>query len=115
VLPAPIKGIHTYDKVRDRASYAFALVSCAAVIDADDNGNLTTVRLAFGGIGTQPWRNEDVEDLLADTQGDDDTIKQAADLLLKDAKGSGQNDFKIPLTRRLLKQAIKRALAGEGA
>lgn len=115
VLPAPIKGIHTYDKVRDRASYAFALVSCAAVIDADDNGNLTTVRLAFGGIGTQPWRNEEVEDLLTDTQGDDDTIKQAADLLLKDAKGSGQNDFKIPLTRRLLKQAIKRALAGEGA
>lgn len=115
VLPAPIKGIHTYDKVRDRASYAFALVSCAAVIDADDNGNLATVRLAFGGIGTQPWRNEDVEDLLTDTQGDDDTIKQAADLLLKDAKGGGQNDFKIPLTRRLLKQAIKRALAGEGA
>lgn len=115
VLPAPIKGIHTYDKVRDRASYAFALVSCAAVIDADDNGNLATVRLAFGGIGTQPWRNEEVEDLLTDTQGDDDTIKQAADLLLKDAKGSGQNDFKIPLTRRLLKQAIKRALAGEGA
>lgn len=115
VLPAPIKGIHTYDKVRDRASYAFALVSCAAVIDADDNGNLTTVRLAFGGIGTQPWRNEDVEDLLTDTQGDDDTINQAADLLLKDAKGSGQNDFKIPLTRRLLKQAIKRALAGQGA
>ena len=115
VLPAPIKGIHTYDKVRDRASYAFALVSCAAVIDADDNGNLATVRLAFGGIGTQPWRNEDVEDLLTNTQGDDDTIKQAADLLLKDAKGSGQNDFKIPLTRRLLKQVIKRALAGEGA
>ncbi|WP_298980208.1 xanthine dehydrogenase family protein subunit M [uncultured Psychrobacter sp.] len=115
VLPAPIKGIHTYDKVRDRASYAFALVSCAAVIDADDNGNLATVRLAFGGIGTQPWRNEEVEDLLTNTQGDDDTIKQAADLLLKDAKGSGQNDFKIPLTRRLLKQAIKRALAGEGA
>lgn len=115
VLPAPIKGIHTYDKVRDRASYAFALVSCAAVIDADDNGNLATVRLAFGGIGTQPWRNEEVEDLLTNTQGDDDTIKQAADLLLKDAKGSGQNDFKIPLTRRLLKQVIKRALAGEGA
>ncbi|MGP5221989.1 FAD binding domain-containing protein [Psychrobacter celer] len=115
VLPAPIKGIHTYDKVRDRASYAFALVSCAAVIDADDNGNLATVRLAFGGIGTQPWRNEDVDDLLTDTQGDDDTINQAADLLLKDAKGSGQNDFKIPLTRRLLKQTIKRALAGEGA
>lgn len=115
VLPAPIKGMHTYDKVRDRASYAFALVSCAAVIDSDDNGNLATVRLAFGGIGTQPWRNEAVERLLTNTTGDDATIGQAADLLLQEAKGHGQNDFKIPLTRRLLKQVIQRALAGEGA
>jgi len=115
VLPAPIKGMHTYDKVRDRASYAFALVSCAAIIDADDKGSLTTVRLAFGGIGTEPWRNEDVEALLTDTDGNNDVITQAADLLLKEAKGSGQNDFKIPLTRRLLKQVIQRALAGEGA
>ncbi|NRD71212.1 xanthine dehydrogenase family protein subunit M [Psychrobacter okhotskensis] len=115
VLPAPIKGMHTYDKVRDRASYAFALVSCAAVIDADDNGNLKTVRLAFGGIGTKPWRNEEVEALLMDTDGNSDVITQAADLLLHDAKGNGQNDFKIPLTRRLLKQVIQRALAGKGA
>ena len=115
VLPAPIKGMHTYDKVRDRASYAFALVSCAAVVDADDNGNLKTVRLAFGGIGTKPWRNEDVEALLTDSDGNSDVITQAADLLLHDAKGNGQNDFKIPLTRRLLKQVIQRALAGEGA
>lgn len=115
VLPAPIKGMHTYDKVRDRASYAFALVSCAAIIDSDDNGNLATVRLAFGGIGTQPWRNEAVERLLTNTTGDDATMGQAADLLLKEAKGYGQNDFKIPLTRRLLKQVIQRALAGEGA
>ena len=115
VLPAPIKGMHTYDKVRDRASYAFALVSCAAVIDADDNGKLNTVRLAFGGIGTKPWRNEEVEALLTNTDGNSDVITQAADLLLHDAKGNGQNDFKIPLTRRLLKQVIQRALAGEGA
>ena len=115
VLPAPLKGIHTYDKVRDRASYAFALASCAAVIDVDNKGNLVTVRLAFGGIGTQPWRNEAVEALLTDTKGDDESIGQAADLLLKEAKGQCQNDFKIPLTRRLLKQVIQRALAGEGA
>jgi xanthine dehydrogenase YagS FAD-binding subunit len=115
VLPAPIDGMHTYDKVRDRASYAFALVSCAAVIDADNNGNLTNVRLAFGGIGTEPWRNEEVETLLTNTNGNNEVIKQAADLLLQDAKGNGQNDFKIPLTRRLLKQVIQRALAGEGA
>ena len=115
VLPAPIKGMHTYDKVRDRASYAFALVSCAAIIDVTDNGRLDTVRLAFGGIGTEPWRNESVEALLTGTDGNENIIKQAADLLLKEAKGSGQNDFKIPLTRRLLKQVIQRALAGKGA
>ena len=115
VLPAPIKGMHTYDKVRDRASYAFALVSCAAVIDVNDKGQLITVRLAFGGIGTEPWRNEAVETLLTDTDGNDEVITRAADLLLKDAKGRGQNDFKIPLTRRLLKQVIQRALAGKGA
>lgn len=115
VLPAPIDGMHTYDKVRDRASYAFALVSCAAVIDVDDSGSLNTVRLAFGGIGTEPWRNEEVEALLTGTDGNNEVVAQAADLLLQDAKGHGQNDFKIPLTRRLLKQVIQRALAGEGA
>ncbi|WP_413519901.1 FAD binding domain-containing protein [Psychrobacter glacincola] len=115
VLPAPMKGMHTYDKVRDRASYAFALVSCAAVINVNSQKELETVRLAFGGIGTKPWRNEAVEALLTGTDGNLDIISQAADLLLKDAKGSGQNDFKIPLTRRLLKQVIERALTGKGA
>ena len=115
ILPAPIKGMHTYDKVRDRASYAFALVSCAAVINVNSQRELETVRLAFGGIGTKPWRNEAVEALLTGTDGNLDIIRQAADLLLKDAKGSGQNDFKIPLTRRLLKQVIERALTGKGA
>ncbi|WGV14040.1 xanthine dehydrogenase family protein subunit M [Psychrobacter maritimus] len=115
VLPAPIKGMHAYDKVRDRASYAFALVSCAAVINVNNQGKLDTVRLAFGGIGTMPWRNEAVEALLTGTDGNLDVISQAADLLLKDAKGYGQNDFKIPLTRRLLKQVIQRALTAKGA
>ena len=115
VLPAPIKGMHTYDKVRDRASYAFALVSCAAVINVNNQEQLETIRLAFGGIGTEPWRNEAVEALLTGTDGNIGIITQAADLLLKDAKGSGQNDFKIPLTRRLLKQVIERALTGKGA
>ena len=115
VLPAPMKGMHTYDKVRDRASYAFALVSCAAVINVNSQRELETVRLAFGAIGTKPWRNEAVEALLTGTDGNLDIISQAADLLLKDAKGSGQNDFKIPLTRRLLKQVIERALTDKGA
>ena len=73
------------------------------------------MRLAFGGIGTEPWRSEAVEALLTGSDGNENVIKQAADLLLKDAKGHGQNDFKIPLTRRLLKQVIQRALVGKGA
>jgi len=113
-LPAPIKGMHTYDKVRDRASYAFALVSCAAVIDKDETGSLTTVRLAFGGIGAKPWRNEAAEDCLVGTKGDKDAINKAADTLLQDAKGYGQNDFKIVVTRRLLTQIIERACRAQG-
>ena len=113
-LPAPLKGMHTYDKVRDRASYAFALVSCAAVIDKDESGKLSNVRLAFGGIGTEPWRNEAAEACLTGTTGDKDAIKKAADTLLQDAKGHGQNDFKIVLTRRLLTQIIERACRAQG-
>ncbi|WP_199507870.1 MULTISPECIES: FAD binding domain-containing protein [unclassified Psychrobacter] len=113
-LPAPIKGMHTYDKVRDRASYAFALVSCAAVIDKDEAGTLKTVRLAFGGIGAKPWRDEAAEACLVGTKGDKDAINKAADTLLQDAKGHGQNDFKIVLTRRLLTQIIERACRAQG-
>lgn len=115
ILPPPTVGMHTYDKIRDRASYAFALVSCAAVIDVDDEGTLNTVRLAFGGIGTQPWRNEKVEAVLEGTKGGIPDIVRAANILLEQAQGYGQNDFKIPLTRRLLKQIIQRALNAKEA
>lgn len=115
ILPPTTAGMHTYDKIRDRASYAFALVSCAAVIDVDETGTLTTVRLAFGGIGTQPWRNEAVENALVGTKGGIPDIVHAANILLEQAQGWGQNDFKITLTRRLLKQIIQRALAAKDA
>ncbi len=110
ILPPPIKGMHTYDKVRDRASYAFALVSCAAVIEMGDDGVLKNVRLAFGGIGTQPWRNEAVEAALIGSDGSVPHIVKATNALLEDAVGQGNNDFKVPLTRRLLKQVIERAV-----
>lgn len=115
ILPPPVKGIQTYDKIRDRASYAFALVSCAAIINKDDSGNLTTVRLAFGGIGTQPWRNEKMEAALIGTKGGIPDIVHAANILLAEAKGYGKNDFKIAVTRRLLKQIIERALNAKDA
>jgi xanthine dehydrogenase YagS FAD-binding subunit len=96
-LPKPPAGVQSYRKVRDRASYAFALVSVAAIVE---DGK---ARLAFGGIGTMPWRVEAADDLASP-----DAI---ADAVLEGATGHGNNDFKIPLTRRL----IKSTMSGAGA
>lgn len=112
ILPPPPAGQHAYRKVRDRASYAFALLSVAAVIDATA-GQIHGARLAFGGIGVRPWRNKDVEQLLCSQPASPQLFNQAADLLLKDAKGSGDNDFKIALTRRVLLSVLTDACKGE--
>lgn len=109
ILPPPVKGVHSYDKVRDRASYAFALVSVAAVIE-HDNGKLTQVRLAFGGIGSQPWRNTDIEKILIGTTGDAVSIELAVATLLKDAKIDDQTEYKAVLVQRLLHHVVQRAL-----
>lgn len=110
ILPPPLKGMHTYDKVRDRASYAFALVSVAAVIDAEASGKLNTVRLAFGGIGAMPWRDKGVEALLMSSHGELTAINQAVDKLLASANPYPKNAFKLSLTRRLVTQVIQRAI-----
>lgn len=109
ILPPPLKGIHSYDKVRDRASYAFALVSVAAVI-AHDNNTLTDVKLAFGGIASQPWRNTAVEEALIGTSGDAVSIELAVAILLKEAKTDEQTEYKAVLIQRLLHHVIARAL-----
>ena len=99
ILPPPPPGVQIYRKVRDRASYAFALVSVAAII-APDGG----ARMAFGGIGTKPWRVEAADGL---RDGDD-----IADTVLAGAAGHGTNDFKIPLTRRIIKAVLRDAQGG---
>ncbi|WP_084544596.1 MULTISPECIES: molybdopterin cofactor-binding domain-containing protein [Derxia] len=96
--PAPVGSQH-YVKVRDRASYAFALVSIAAVVDVAD-GRIRAARLAFGGIAPKPWRDPDVEALLSGAPASDATFADAARLLLRNARGHGHNDFKIPLLER---------------
>ena len=101
VLPAPVEGKQTYRKVRDRASYAFALVSVAGIVDIED-GRITRADLAFGGLAPKPWRNAEVEDLLTGEAPSEGLFNKAADLLLAEAKGYGANDFKIPLARRTL-------------
>lgn len=107
-LPPPLPGRHIYRKVRDRASYAFALVSLAAVIDAV-GGKVKSARLAFGGLAHKPWRIEDAERALVDGSGSD-AVEDAASEVLRGARGFGFNDFKIPLTRRTLRAVVADAV-----
>jgi xanthine dehydrogenase YagS FAD-binding subunit len=101
ILPAPVGGgsTHIYRKVRDRASYAFALISVAAIIN-HANGKIQSARLAFGGLAHKPWRVEKAEQILA--EGGNHIYTRAADAVLEGAQGYGFNDFKIPLLRRTL-------------
>jgi xanthine dehydrogenase YagS FAD-binding subunit len=110
-LPAPPPGKQVYRKVRDRASYAFALVSIAGIVNVED-GRIASAGLAFGGLAHMPWRNAAVEAALVGQAPSDAVFGAAADALLADARGYGSNDFKIPLTRRVL-IATLRELTGE--
>jgi xanthine dehydrogenase YagS FAD-binding subunit len=104
-LPKPVAGTHIYRKVRDRASYAFATVSVAAVIAGAEGGKPQAARLAFGGLAHKPWRVAEAETALVQTGSAD----AAADAVLKGARGYGSNDFKIPLTRRTLRAVVAQA------
>lgn len=104
-LPPPIGGQHIYRKVRDRASYAFALVSIAAIIDAPD-GRIRSVRLAFGGLAHKPWRLAAAESSVVGQRLGDAAATTVADLVLSSARGYGHNDFKIPLLRRTLRAVL---------
>lgn len=100
-LPAPRHAEHRYRKVRDRASYAFALVSVAAVLRMDGD-RIGQVALAFGGIAPMPWRSLAVEDALRGQSPSRGLFEQAADILLAEARTESGNAFKVPLTRRAL-------------
>ncbi|MBO0663911.1 xanthine dehydrogenase family protein subunit M [Jiella sp. MQZ9-1] len=110
-LPKPVSGSHRYRKVRDRASYAFALISVAAVVRMD-GGTIADARLALGGMAPMPWRDTAVEKALIGQEPSMATFEKAADILLADAKGQGENDFKIPLARRTLKAVLADATKG---
>ncbi|THD54648.1 xanthine dehydrogenase family protein subunit M [Phenylobacterium sp.] len=100
-LPPPPPGVQIYRKVRDRASYAFALVSVAAVVAVSD-GRVRSARMAFGGLAPKPWRVVGAEEGLVDRTAVADSFNAAADAVLEGARGHGGNDFKIPLARRTL-------------
>ena len=107
-LPPPPPGKHIYRKVRDRASYAFALVSVAAVVDAA-GGRIRSARLAFGGLAPKPWRVAQAEERLVGAPASEETYAAVASDVLSGARGFGGNDFKIPLTRRTLRAVLTEA------
>lgn len=107
-LPAPLPGRHIYRKVRDRASYAFALVSVAAIVDAS-GGEIRTARMAFGGVAHKPWRVTAAESELAGARLNDASADAAAARVLVGAQGFGHNDFKIPLLRGTLRAVLSEA------
>ncbi len=108
ILPPPPKGRQIYRKVRDRASYAFALVSVAAIV-ATDRGTITTARVAFGSVAHKPWRSAEAEAALAGRPATMPTFRAAADAAMAHAVGQGDNDFKIELAKRTLCRTLSQA------
>jgi xanthine dehydrogenase YagS FAD-binding subunit len=113
-IELPPKGFaqnYSYLKIRDRLSYAFALVSVAAGLELAD-GTIAQARLALGGVAHKPWRNRDAEDALAGAPATRESFARAADIVLRDARGYGHNDFKIELARRAMVRALTQAARG---
>ncbi|MBB4571124.1 FAD binding domain-containing protein [Rhizobium leucaenae] len=114
IPPLPFARRSTYRKVRDRASYAFALVSVAAAVDIDDKGIIRDVRLALGGVAHKPWRALKAEAVLKGQAADLDSFRAAVEEELAGATGLRDNEFKIELAKRTI-VAVLNELKGEGA
>jgi xanthine dehydrogenase YagS FAD-binding subunit len=113
-IELPAKGFtrnYTYLKIRDRLSYAFALVSVAAALELDGD-TIKEARLALGGVAHKPWRDLAVEASLRGRTAMREAFGRAADALLRDAKGHVHNAFKIDLARRAIVRALTQAARG---
>src|SRR5580692_8361547 len=105
-LPAPKAGSkQIYLKLRDRASYEFAL-SSAAFVAVVNGGKLDYIRVALGGVGTRPWRSLEAERVLHGKAADEKLFRQAAEAALHGARPQSQNAFKIPLAKRCITHAL---------
>jgi xanthine dehydrogenase YagS FAD-binding subunit len=113
-LPADARhfsGHARYLKVRERTSYAFAVVSAAACLNIA-RGKIAEVRIALGGVAAKPWRAREAEELLTGAALDAENFRRAAVAALAEAKPSGDNEFKIELARRIVVRALALAAAG---
>lgn len=106
--PRGFAAHYTYLKIRDRLSYAFALVSVAVGLEMED-GTIQDARFALGGVAHKPWRNAPAEAALRGSAASEATFARAADLVLHEAKGFGHNTFKIDLARRAIVRALSQA------
>lgn len=104
-------GNSRYVKVRDRTSYAFAVVSAAAAVRMDGS-DIAEARLAMGGVALKPWRAKAAENSLVGQKPSSQVFRTAADIALADARPSGDNAFKIELARRIIVRALSLAVAG---
>ncbi|MCP3805347.1 xanthine dehydrogenase family protein subunit M [Allokutzneria sp. A3M-2-11 16] len=105
-LPPPPSGVSRYRKVRDRASYAFALVSVAAALDVQD-GVVSSIRLALGGVGTKPWRAYQAERALLGAPATEESFRAAARAELADAVSLPHNEFKIRLAESTIVAVLR--------
>jgi xanthine dehydrogenase YagS FAD-binding subunit len=105
ILPPPPPGRQRYRKVRDRASYEFALVSVAVIL-ATEADTITDARVAFGGVAHMPWRSTEAEAALTGRPAIPSTYQAAADIAMESAVGRGDNDFKIDLARNTLRRTL---------
>jgi xanthine dehydrogenase YagS FAD-binding subunit len=105
LLPPPPAGRQTYRKVRDRASYAFALVSVAAIVDAG-GGKIRDARLALGGVAHKPWVPKDAERELVGAPAEAGSYEAAARAALREAQTHPHNEFKVPLAERLVARTL---------
>jgi xanthine dehydrogenase YagS FAD-binding subunit len=111
-LPAKhFREHYSYLKLRDRLSYAFALVSVAAALSFD-GAKMVDARVALGGVAHKPWRRREAEELLIGTEASEQRFAACADRLLDGAIGRGANDFKIELAKRAVVRALMQAAAG---
>lgn len=113
-IDLPAEGFasnYTYLKLRDRLSYAFALVSVAVGMTIED-GAIAEARVALGGVAHKPWRVPEAERLLRGERPGEEAFRAVAEALLKGAEGQGENDFKIGLARRAIVRALAQAAAG---
>jgi xanthine dehydrogenase YagS FAD-binding subunit len=113
-IELPPKGFaknYTYLKIRDRLSYAFALVSVAVGLDIEGD-RIKDGRLVLGGVAHKPWRDREAEAQLIGASPTRDSFARAAETLLRGARGFGHNDFKIELARRAILRALRQAARG---